>query len=122
MRDMEHTWIRVGGISGVFSVIGFLLVWMFFSIPIGGILFVTGLGSLMRLHQARVLTQIATLLGIIGFSIMNLMAVVQYVIDIFMGQGVPAGKDKETREMVSWVAHGVKSVQLGMGSRLMCFF
>jgi hypothetical protein len=126
-------WIRVGGIFGVVSVMGFLAVmlaklpdavrmWVFFSIPICGILFVAGLGSLMRLHRARVLTDIATLLGIIGLSIMSLMAVVQYVIDISMSQGAPAGKDKATKDMVDWVMRSVNSVQLGMGKSFDVFF
>lgn len=123
--EMKCTWTRVGGIAGILTVFGYLVVLyapgplamtrlVFFSLPLGGILFVLGLWQLMKLHRNTITLQVATLFGIIGFAVMNVMAVVQNSIDTLTSRGVPTARDAATREMVDWVRRSVNAVQLGM--------
>lgn len=87
---------------------------VFLSLAIGGILFVLGLSQLMKLHRNTIAQQIATLFGIIGFAVMNLMGVVQSSIEVLTYRNVPGAGDAATREIVGWVRSSVNAVQLGM--------
>jgi hypothetical protein len=130
---MDQTWLRVGGIAGIATVFGYMTVlfaplpWafrrsLFFALGLGGIIFVLGLDRMLKLHSRAVTREIATLFGIIGMAVMNLMAVVQNSIDVLMKQGIPSAKDTTTLQMVDWVRRSVNSVQLGMDISFDIFF
>jgi hypothetical protein len=65
MSDEERTWARVSGIGGVATVLGYLTVlfaplpWpfrrlIFFAIAPGGIVFVLGLGRLLKMRRRSI--------------------------------------------------------------------
>ncbi len=112
----------MGAIAGVLSVAGYFAVVLpflpgpvsriiFFAIPLAGILFVVGASRVLSLYGPTVAVQVATLFGIIGFSVMNLMAVVQNSIHLLISRHTPAAM---SRDEIEWVRRGVDSVQLGL--------
>ena len=97
---MQPDWTRLGGAAGLLAVAGYLALLVapmpamlrrtvFSIVPLAGILLVTGLGRVLR---GGIAAQIATLFGIIGFALMNAVAVVQLSIHMRMRKGVPAGR------------------------------
>jgi hypothetical protein len=133
MSDEERAWIRVGGIAGVATVIAYFIAvfsplpWpirrpVFFSIGPLGIVFVLGLNRLLILYQRTIAVQIATVFGVIGSGVMNLMAVVQAAIGAQMDRHLPTATDAAGREIVGWVRNSVNSVHLGMDVSFDIFF
>jgi hypothetical protein len=133
MSDEERTWIGVGGIAGIATVVAYFIAvfsplpWplrrpVFFSIGPFGIVFVLGLNRLLTLYCRTVGVQIATVFGVIGAGMMNLMAVVQAAISAQMERHLPTAGDAAGREMVGWVRNSVNSVHLGMDVSFDIFF
>jgi hypothetical protein len=119
--DLNRRWMRVGGIAGIAAVIAYFtsvlgpFPWpvrrpFFFSIGPLGIIFVLGLGSLLRMRRKTVAAQIGTVFGVIGMAIFNVMAVVQAAISARMDHQLPEGD----ANVVNWVRNSVNSVHLGM--------
>ncbi len=122
---MDRTWARTGGVFGLLSVAGYLSVLfvpmppallrlVFFFLPLAGILWAVGLYRLLRARADGVILQAAALFGITGFAVMNMMAVVQNSIHVWIRKGAPAAADPATREMAEWVRRSVNAVQLGL--------
>jgi len=120
--------MRVGGIAGIAAVIAYFtsgfapFPWpvrrpFFFSIGPFGILFVLGLGVLMKTRRKTVAGQIGTVFGVIGMAIFNLMAVVQAAISARMDHPWPKGDPT----VVNWVRESVNSVHLGLDVSLDIF-
>jgi hypothetical protein len=122
---MSEKWIRTGACAGLFTTIGYLAFaalpiparlryLLFFFLPPGGILFVTGLYALLSGRGNSVRLQIAALFGIIGFSVMNVLAVVQIAIHLRMNARVPDGADPATCALIRWTEDSVNAVHLGL--------
>jgi len=125
MSEVERTWIRLGGIAGIATIFAYFIAvfsplpWpirrpVFFAIGPCGILLVVGLCRLLGLHRRTVTVEIATLFGVIGSAMMNLMAVVQGAIDAQMDRHLPAAADAASRNLIGWIRNSVNSVHLGM--------
>jgi hypothetical protein len=133
MSDNERSWIRVGGIAGVATVVAYFvavfspLPWpvrrpVFFSIGPFGIVFILGLNRFLTVFRGAVVVQIATVFGVIGAGVMNLMAVIQAAISARMDRHSPTASDVAAREMVAWVRTSVNSVHLGLDVSFDIFF
>ena len=129
---MSEKWIRTGAYGGLFFTTGYLAFatlpmparlryLLFFFMPLGGILFVAGLYAMLRDRRESVLLQIAALFGIIGFSVMNVMAVVQIAIHLRMSARVPDVADPATRSLIRWIQDSVNAVHLGLDVSLDIF-
>lgn len=123
---MEPKWAAAGGTAGLVALAGYFAVLfvpapgaakrlIFFAIPLAGLVFVLGLGNLLKKRSDGVLREIAVVFGVIGFAVMNVMAVVQLSIHIWMNQGQPASADAAVQEMAAWVRRSVNAVHLGLG-------
>jgi hypothetical protein len=122
---MPRNWIRTGACAGLFTALGYLAFaalplparlryLLFFSLPLGGILFVAGLYAALRARGGKVLPQIAALFGIIGFAIMNVLAVVQIAIHLRMSAHAPTAADPAARDLIRWIEDSVNAVHLGL--------
>ena len=121
----SEKWPRTGAYAGLFTAIGYLAFaslpmparlrhLLFFSLPLSGILFVAGLYALLRDRRDSIALQIAALFGIIGFSVMNVLAVVQIAIHLRMTARAPDIADPAMRGLVRWIEDSVNAVHLGL--------
>lgn len=103
MGNSRGAWIRFGGLAGLLTVTAHLCLTyrllplsfgrvMLFVWPAGGILFVVGLGHLLRRYRNGFIVEAATLSGIIGFSLMSISA----------GSAVSAGADPVFGLFLQW--------------------
>lgn len=118
-------WTRTGAIAGLIYAAGYLMFALaplplsvrrliFFLMPLGGILLVAGLYAALRQRRNSVTLQAAALFGLIGFSIMEVLAVVQIAIHVRMNSRVPAIADGAARELIQWTQDGVNALHLGL--------
>ena len=99
MGNSRGPWIRFGGVAGLLSIAAYLSIAfrllplpacrvVSLLLPIGGILFLTGLGQLLRRHRNGFIVEAATLLGIIGFSVMSVASAVPDAADRVSSFGI----------------------------------
>ena len=122
---LSEKWPRTGAYAGLFTAIGYLALatlpmparlrhLLFFSLPLSGILFVAGLYALLKDRRDSLALQIAALFGIIGFSVMNVLAVVQIAIHLRMTARAPDVADPAIRGLIRWIEDSVNAVHLGL--------
>ncbi len=125
--------MRVGGIAGIATVVAYFIAvfsplpWpvrrpIFFSIGPFGIVFILGLNRLFAADRRDVAVQVATVFGVVGGGVMNIMAVVQAAISSRMDRHLPTAADAAGSEILTWVRDSVNSVHLGLDVSFDIFF
>jgi len=113
-------WTWIGGVAGLTLFASYLMVlftpipWplrrlIFISLGLAGVVYVLALAGVLRREEESVSLRIATVFGVVGMALLNLMAVVQAAIGARMDTDPPRGG-----EIVAWVRDSVNAVHLGM--------
>ena len=124
-NNLTNNWIKTGIYTGLISVLLYLS--LLAPYPEGlkriaffayGVLLIPAVIGLYYFFKARagktVKGQLAMVFGIIAGVMVNLMAVVQNSIRIYMRGYIENAETPELQEQLRWIWRGLESVQLGM--------
>jgi len=123
--NFENRWVMTGIITGFIAMISYssmqinypatLKRIVFFSYGVFLIPFVIGLYHFFKQQMGKTVKgQLAVVFGIIGGVLVNLMAVVQNSIRLFMREYIANAEAPELKEQLQWILRGLESVQLGI--------